>query len=75
MPVRLLQDKSLRLEQMVSERDAKIEQLANQLKSASAQPDSVPEQDTARDPDEAHRQGTSALDGMSHLKLEFQVCH
>ena len=70
------QDKTLRLEQMLSERDTKIEQLANQLKSASAQPASAPDQDPARDPEEAHKQGTSALDGMSHLKLEFQVhCH
>lgn len=68
------QDKTLRLEQMLSERDTKIEQLANQLKSASAQPASAPDQDPARDPEEANKQGTSALDGMSHLKLEFQVC-
>lgn len=67
-----LQDKTLRLEQMVSERDTKIEQLASQLKSASAQPANVPDQDVAHEPDEARRQVTPALDGMSHLKLEFQ---
>ena len=70
----MLQDKTLRLEQMLSERDAKIEQLASQLKSASAQPASLPDQDPGPDPEEARKQGTSALDGMSHLKLEFQVC-
>lgn len=68
------QDKTLRLEQMLSDRDIKIEQLANQLKSASAQPASTPDQDPARDPEEGRKQGTPALDGMSHLKLEFQVC-
>lgn len=59
---------------MVSERDTKIEQLASQLKSSSAQPASMPDQDAAREPDEARRQVTPGLDGMSHLKLEFQVC-
>lgn len=73
----MLQDKVLRLEQMLAERDLKIEQLGGQLKAAppatSAQP-SAPNQDAAGGPREieGRNPSNSAFDGMSDLKLEFQ---
>lgn len=72
------QDKTLKLEQMLAERELKIAQLAGQLKAASsatsAAPASVPNQDIASGPHEdgGRMPATSAFDGMSDLKLEFQ---
>ena len=76
----LLQDKTLRLEQMLSERDAKVEQLSAQLKSASAnhpQASAANQESTGRDSGPNEEEGraqhpSSAFDGMSDLKLEFQ---
>ena len=74
----MLQDKTLKLEQMLAERDFKIEQLTGQLKAASsatsAAPPSAPNQDIASGPHEegARTPANSAFDGMSDLKLEFQ---
>jgi len=75
----LLQDKSLRLEQMLAERDAKIEQMAAQLNASnglSAQP-SMPKQDSTGkesggSEEDGRPQPSPAFDGMSDLKLEFQ---
>lgn len=74
-----LQDKTLRLEHMLTERESKIEQLSAQLKAGratSAQP-SMPNQDMAGkdsgpNDDDGRCQSTPAFDGMSDLKLEFQ---
>ena len=73
------QDKTLRLEQLLAERDTKIEQMAVQIKSsgtASAQP-SLPQRDlsgkdSGASEEDGRPQATSAFDGMSDLKLEFQ---
>ena len=76
--LRMLQDKTLKLEQMLADRDRKIEQLTGQLKAASsatsAAPPSVPNQDMASDPSEegGRTPANSTFDGMSDLKLEFQ---
>ena len=77
--VMALQDKTLRLEHMLTERESKIEQLSAQLKAGratSAQP-SMPNQDMAGkdsgpNDDDGRCQSTPAFDGMSDLKLEFQ---
>ena len=74
----MLQDKTLKLEQMLAERELKIAQLTGQLKAASsatsAAPASVPNQDIASGPHEdgGRTPAISAFDGMSDLKLEFQ---
>ena len=74
----MLQDKTLKLEQMLAERDLKIEQMTGQLKAASsatsAAPPSAPNQDIASGPHEegARTPANSAFDGLSDLKLEFQ---
>lgn len=74
----VLQDKTLKLEQMLAERDLKIEQLTGQLKAASsatsAAPPSVPSQDIVSGPSEegGRTPANSTFDGMSDLKLEFQ---
>lgn len=73
-----MQDKSLRLEHMLSEKDAKIEHLTSQLKAAAsgqASTSALPDQEPgsgAGQSEEGRQQGAPALDGMSHLKLEFQ---
>lgn len=74
-----LQSKTLRLEEMLTERDAKVEQLSVQLKSANAmaaQPSAPNQESAARDSgageEDGRPQPASAFDGMSDLKLEFQ---
>ncbi len=64
---------------MLAERDAKIEQLSGQLKSASATSaqTSMPNhelagKDSGPSEEDGRSQPTSAFDGMSDLKLEFQ---
>ena len=64
---------------MLAERDAKIEQMAVQIKSSgalSAQPSmqhqALPGKDSGSSEEDGRSQPTSAFDGMSDLKLEFQ---
>ena len=64
---------------MLTERDAKVEQLSAQLKSANAmavQPSAPNQESAARDSgageEDGRPQPASAFDGMSDLKLEFQ---
>ena len=79
LPICDVQDKTLRLERILAERDSRIEQLTSQLKatkSMSALPSAPNLDDTGKDTghreEEARCQVAPAFDGMSDLKLEFQ---